>query len=75
MKDEYNIKKSKTIKSCKALLQKKNNYNKNEEKTIFASFADNESDDRECFSDFVDSELISGCSNDDWLPKVVITMI
>ena len=45
-------------------------------KTIFASFTDNESDDRECFLDFVDSELISDCSNDDWIPKVVIvTMI
>ena len=45
-------------------------------KAIFVSFTDSGSDDCECFSDFVDSELISDSSNDDWIPKVaVITMI
>ena len=45
-------------------------------KAIFMSFTDSDSDDWERFSHFVDSELISDSSNDDWIPKVVvITMI
>ena len=92
MKGGYNVNKSQNTKSCRASLQKKNNYIKNQEKkVIFVNFTDksynidsylygdqtdNESDHWERFSDFVDSELISDSSNDDWMPKIVIiTMI
>ena len=79
VKGEYNVEKSKTLKSCKASLQKNNNYNKNQEKSNFRFIdknynidsysygdqTDSESDDWERFSDFVDSGLISDSSNDD----------
>ena len=86
VKGEYNVKKSKTLKPCTASLQKKSNYNKNQEKSNFhftdknynidsyscGDQTDSKSDDWERFSDFVDSELISDSSNDEWIPKVVI---
>ena len=86
MKGEQNVKKSKTLKSCKASLQKKNNDNKNQEKNNFhftdkkynidsysyGDQIDSESDDWERSLDFVNSELISDSGNDGWIPKVVI---
>ena len=73
------VKKSKTPKSCKASLQKKNNYNKNQERSNFhftdkkynsdsysyGDQIDSESDDWESSSDFVNSGLILDFSNDD----------
>ena len=81
VEDEYNVKKSKTLKSCKTLLQKRKTYNKNQEKSNFrvtdkyydidsyshADQTDSESDDWEYFSDFEDSELISDSGDDDWI--------
>ena len=63
-----------------------NNSNKNQEKSYFRftdknynidSYSDEdqtdtENDNWERFSDFIDSELISDSTNDDWIPKVVI---
>ena len=86
VEDKYNVKKSKTIKSCKVLLQKRKTYNKNQEKSNFrftdknynidsysyGDETDSEIDDWERFSDFEDSELISDSSDDDWIPEVVI---
>ena len=82
VEDEYNVKKSKTLKSWKALLQKKKNHNKNQEKSNFRftdknrnidSYSygdptDSESDNWQHFSDFEDTELISDSSDDDWIP-------
>ena len=82
MEDEYNVKKSKALKSCKVLLQKRKTYSKNQEKSNFRFIdkkynihsyyhgdqTDSESDDWEYFSDFDDSELISDSSDDDWIP-------
>ena len=86
VEDKYNVKKSKTIKSRKVLLQKRKTYNKNQEKSNFrftdknynidsyscGDETDSEIDDWEHFSDFEDSELISDSSDDDWIPEVVI---
>ena len=86
VEDKYNVKKSKTIKSCKVLLQKRKTYNKNQEKSNFrftdknynidsyscGDETDSEIDDWEHFSDFEDSELISDSSDDDWIPEVVV---
>ena len=86
MKARNNDKVSKTLKLCKALFQKKNNYNKHQDKKkkllygqnynidscSYGDQTESESDDWERFSDFVDSELIFDSSNDDWIPKVVI---
>ena len=90
MEDEYNVKKSKTLKSCKASLQKRKTYNKNQEESNFRftdknynidcySYGDqtvSENDVWEHFSDSEDLELISDSSDGDWILMVVtITVI
>ena len=58
MKGEYNVKKSKILKSCKASLQKKNNYNynKNQEKNNFRFTNKNCNIDSYSYGDQIDSE-------------------
>ena len=52
------------------------NFTDNIDSYSYGDQTDNESNHWERFSDFVDLELISDSSNDDWMPKVaIITMI
>ena len=78
----------KTLNHAECLFKKRTTTLRIKRKVIFVNFTDNidsysygdqtdnESNHWERFSDFVDLELISDSSNDDWMPKVVIiTMI
>ena len=88
MKDEYSIEKSRSLKSCKATLQKNKNCNKNQEISNFL-FTDrnkdivieekiqrsnrySEGDDQVYFLDFVDSEVRSDYSDDDQMPQLLV---
>ena len=47
MKDEYNVEKSRSLKSCKATLQKKKTYHKNQKSNFFFT---GRSDDMDSYS-------------------------
>ena len=83
MKDEYNVKKLRLLKSCKATLQKKKNCDKNQEKNNFVftgrrdgidSYSNKEikryskSDHQEHFFGFCRFEGNVDSGDDDWTP-------
>ena len=68
MEEEYNVKKSKSWKLCKSLLQRKKNCSKNHEKTICFLLRKSDEIDSYSYQDETDavkvhSEVISDSSN------------